>query len=335
MKRISIVLLIIILGLFLTLFGCSKAIASVNGEEISEKDMQRYLDFIIGQDTTGALEEDGEQLEAVQTSILDSLIVVKLLEQYAAENNIEVSAEDIDEEIQQIIASYSSQAEFEQELESRAISEDFLRAEIKDQILRVKIYEQVTEDIEITEQEAREFYEENKEAMFMEPERVKVSHILAQFGTQEGQVEPSESAVQDARDKIEEALRQLEDGKPFEEVAKDLSDDRLSAENGGDLGYISRGEMVEEFEQAAFSLKVGELSDIVETIYGLHLLKVVDRQEEHIKEFEEEKETAIAFLENEEKNQIWTDFIYGLIDEAKIEYHTDIKSTLVPEEGQQ
>jgi len=334
LKKTNLILIILILSISLTFFGCSQdtPVASVSGQPVTEQEMQKYVDFILSQDQTGMMAEDEQQLEMIRTNILDSLIVVRLLEQYSSETGIEVSRQEIEEEYQLIISTYASEAELEEELKNRGISKDFLRNELQDQILRGKIYDLVTEDIEISQSQAMEFYQDNKETMFLEPEMVKVSHILAQYSGGGTLEPPTDQERQEAREKIEQAQQELEDGKPFEEVAMESSDDLFSGENGGDIGYIRRGEMVQEFEDAAFDLEVGELSDIVETSFGYHILLVTDRQEEYIKEFEEVKETTMVFLENEERNQAWTDFIYGLIEDAEIEYHTGLRSTLFPEE---
>lgn len=337
MKKISFIVFIMVLFSVFVILGCSRdeAVASVNGEQINRREIQRNIDYIISQDITGTLAYDEEQLEEAKSKILDSLIVLKLLEQHALELGLEACPETVQESYQRVVSKYSSEAELEEELKSRDICSDYLKNELGKQIVRDKLYEMVAAGTEISDQQVAQFYEDNKHRMFTEPEKVKVSHILAQFEGGASTGIPSESDKDEARSRIEEALRLLEGGRPFEEVARDLSDDWISAENGGDIGYISRGEMVEEFEQAAFMLEVGQLSDIVETVFGFHIIKVTDRQEEYLQEFDEVKETTISFLEDEQKNITWSDFIYELIDHAKIEYHGDIRSTLFLEEGLQ
>ncbi|MCG9479250.1 MAG: peptidylprolyl isomerase [Actinomycetia bacterium] len=333
MKKISfIIALLLIFILVLTISGCSKAAAVVNGEKISDSDIDAYFNFFKSQDTEGALEQDQATIDNVQSNILDSLIVIKLLKQYAQEEGISVSQEELDTRYQEIIETYGSREEFEQALESMSVDEEFLRNELENQILRTKIFDMVTAGIEVSEEEAADFYEQNKQDLFLVPEKVEVSHILARFELEEGQTEITEQEKQSAMDKIEFVQQELEEGRSFEEVALEYSDDTASAENGGGLGYISRGEMAEEFENIAFALQVGEVSDIVETVYGYHILKVTDKQDEYIKEYDEVRETVITYMESENKNAAWSDFVYGLIDGAEIEYNTEIKSQLTPEE---
>ncbi|TET50083.1 MAG: hypothetical protein E3J58_04040, partial [Actinomycetota bacterium] len=97
---------------------------------------------------------------------------------------------------------------------------------------------------------------------------------------------------------------------------------------GGDLGFITRGQMVEEFEEAAFSLEVGEVSSIVETQFGYHILKVFDREEGRIQEYDEVKESLSTYLSELKKAEKWEEFIMGLIDNAEIEYLSGVEGTL-------
>ncbi|MDZ7838968.1 MAG: peptidylprolyl isomerase [Actinomycetota bacterium] len=302
MKKISfIIALLLIFFLTLTISGCSKAAATVNGEKINDSDIDAYFNFFKSQDTEGVLEQDQATIDNVQSNILDSLIVIKLLKQYAQKEGISVSQKELDTRYQEMIETYGSREEFEQALESMTVDEDFLRNEMENQILRTKIFDMVTTGIEVSEEEARDFYEQNKQDLFLVPEKIEVSHILARFELEEGQTEVTEEAKQSAMDKIEFVQQKLEEGRSFEEVAIEYSDDTASAENKGELGYISRGEMLEEFENAAFALQIGEVSDIVETVYGYHILKVTDKQDEYIKEYDEVRETVITYLENEKE----------------------------------
>ncbi|MDD3777298.1 MAG: peptidylprolyl isomerase [Actinomycetota bacterium] len=312
----------------IALTGCTQAAAVVNGEKIDSKEIDTYFNFFKTQDTQGLLDQDQQAVDDMQTNILDSLIVVKLLQQYAQQEGIAVSDEDAEKQLQEIIATYPSEQEFDQALETMTIDRGFLTRELKNQLLRAAIFDQVTAEVEVTAEEAQSFYEENKESLFLVPEKIEVSHILAKYEVEEGQTEITEEVRKAARDKIEFVQQELEEGQDFKQVAQEYSDDTASAENGGELGLVAKGEMIESFEQVAFSLGIGEISDIVETEYGYHLIYVTDKQEEYIKDLDEVKETVIAYIENEEKNQVWADFIYSLIDIAEIEYKTDIKSQL-------
>ncbi len=329
-NKFVIGLIICVIIFSIVLVGCSEAVAVVNGEKITQEQVDTYLDFVKSQDTENVLENDEEQLESIKANIIDSLIVITLLKHYASSKGIEVGQEKVEQKYQEIAQSYTSEEALEQELEGRGFEIEFFKNELRDQTLREEIYNEVTGDIEISEQEIKDFYEQNKEIYFKVPEKVKVSHILAQYN-ESGQ-EASEAEKKEALDKIEFIKSEIEEGKDFAEVAKEYSDDALSAENGGDLGYITKGQMVKEFEDMAFQLEAGEVSSPVETIYGYHILKVTDKQEEYIEEYEDVEETAKQYLVNEKKSEAWEDFVYGLLDEAEIEYNVEYESSLTRNE---
>ena len=168
--------------------------------------------------------------------------------------------------------------------------------------------------------------------MFKVPEKMKVSHILAIFPWMENDVEETEKGKNEAKDKIESIMEKIENGEDFEKLAFEYSDDIATGENGGDLGYISVGQMVKEFEEAAFALEVDEISIIIETVYGYHIIKAIDFQEEYIKDIEEVENTISEYLLNQLKTTKWEDFILSLIEAADIEYLTDNDGALNDED---
>ncbi|MEH7222677.1 peptidylprolyl isomerase [Bacillus sp. JJ1566] len=121
-----------------------------------------------------------------------------------------------------------------------------------------------------------------------EGEVVKASHILAKFPVNPGE-EVTEEQKAEAKKKIEEAKAKLDSGEKFEDVAKEYSDD-ATAQNGGDLGWFGKGRMVPEFEETAFALKEGETSDIIESQYGYHIIKVTGTVADFDKKDQEQKD---------------------------------------------
>ncbi|MBU4482877.1 MAG: peptidyl-prolyl cis-trans isomerase [Actinobacteria bacterium] len=180
----------------------------------------------------------------------------------------------------------------------------------------------------VTEEEVKQYYEDNKNTLFLVPARVKASHILAIFPWVEDNSEETEEGREEALEKIKVVEDKLKDGGDFEDLARQYSDDGTSGENGGDLGYISKGQMVEEFEEALFALDIEEVSGIVETEYGFHIIKATNREEEYIQKFDEVEEYINAYLLNLHKAEKWEDFIFSLIEEVNIEYFTDVEGTL-------
>ncbi|MBC7333715.1 MAG: peptidylprolyl isomerase, partial [Actinobacteria bacterium] len=178
----------------------------------------------------------------------------------------------------------------------------------------------------------------------------KLSHILIKFSAedektgsnQEGEGTQKESSKtstsntltrEEALEKMEYIESELKNGARFEDLAKKYSDDKISAANGGDIGYVSKSELIKELGDVAFSLNVGEVSDIVETPYGFYILKVTDRKKEYIKDFEEVKDSIEYYLESVEKSKKWEEFIYSLMDKADIKYYIEGATSSTTETG--
>jgi peptidyl-prolyl cis-trans isomerase C len=160
--------------------------------------------------------------------------------------------------------------------------------------------------------QVREFYDKNPDK-FKQGESVRASHIL--FRVDE---KASEAEKQKARAEAESVLKQAKNGANFAELAKKHSADG-SAAQGGDLNYFSRGQMVPAFEQAAFALQPGQISDIVTTQFGYHIIKVTERKPASVVAFDEVKERIREFLAQQQKQQRAEGFIDTLKKKAKIE----------------
>jgi parvulin-like peptidyl-prolyl isomerase len=177
-------------------------------------------------------------------------------------------------------------ADFEQQLSAAGITDAIVRSYIETQYYQGALYEKVKADNPVTEAEARAYYDENK-SQFVAPESIGLSHILI-----------SDAELTDENRTSIEAIRQRAvDGEDFAELAKQFSMDPGSAENGGDLGTVTRGAMVAPFEEAGFKLKNGEISDVVETEYGFHIIKAnTDLTPEGVMSFEDAREQINGIL---------------------------------------
>ena len=329
MKRSVICIVVLLIFVFVFLFaGCSKTVAKVDGIEIKQKEVDAYMNSIKSQDTSGEITSDEEELNALEADIIDSLIIIKLLEKYAEENNITVTDEEVNEQVKLLMDTYSSEKDFEKYLKEKGIDKRFLEGVLRSQLLSSKIYNKVTADVIVTEEEVKQYYEDNKNTLFLVPARVKASHILVMFPWKEDNSEETQEGREETLEKIKVVEDKLKDGGDFEDLARQYSDDGTSGENGGDLGYISKDQMVEEFDKALFSLDVGEVSEIVETEYGFHIIKATDREEEYIQKFDEVEEYINTYLLNLHKAEKWEDFIFSLIEEVNIKYFTDVEGTL-------
>ena len=151
--------------------------------------------------------------------------------------------------------------------------------------------------VPITPKEMEDYYQNNREK-FGQPKRIKVRHILIRFDPKDSE------AMAKARKKAESIREEAMKGKDFAQLAKQYSEDPGTKAQGGDLGYISRGQVVPEFEEAAFSLKVGGISNLVQTPYGSHILKVDEIQEAKIEPLEKVKNQIQSLLQTRKAREL-------------------------------
>ena len=292
-----------------------KMAVKVNGTTITEAEVaeeEGRLTMAMG----GRM--DPQQLESMKPMIREqatnNLINKALLAEAVKKEGIEVTSEEVDSRMADLEMAAGGAEAFENRLSMMGVTRDELRDEIE---LGVKI-EKLMDDkagdsTEPTEVEIKTFYDENP-AQFEKPEQVRASHIL--FMVEEG---ATDEAKAEKRKEAEEVLAQLKSGGDFSALATAHSD-CPSASKGGDLGYFSRGQMVPPFEEAAFAMKPGEISDVVETRFGYHIIKVVDKTTAEKVPYEEAKNNIKQYLGGQGKQQAMSDVIEDLRANAKIEY---------------
>jgi peptidyl-prolyl cis-trans isomerase D len=180
--------------------------------------------------------------------------------------------------------------------------------EKRDARILVVDQDEVASKIEMPDEELRKLYQAETDR-FRTPERVMVRHILLKT------TDKSDEQKQEARTKIDDLLAQLKGGADFAELAEANSEDTGSAVEGGDLGWIARGQTVANFEKAAFSLEPNSLSEVIETEYGFHIVEVKEKETARLQPFEDVKDQ----LAEEKKRQFVYDRIQQLADEARAE----------------
>jgi parvulin-like peptidyl-prolyl isomerase len=245
----------------------SAVAAVVNGEAIlwSQVDAEvARAAAQFGMDPKSA--EFAKQRAEISKAVVDQLIGTRLILQEARRRNITASEQEVNEQLEAIRKRFPSEAEFATALERNGFTLASLRDIIRTTLVQRRVAEAVAPG-QVSDEEVRKHFDANR-AQYDQPAQIKVGHILFRIA------EKDQEAVAQAKARIVQA--KLADGAAFEDLAKQYSDDRASAERGGDLGFVTRGTLVKEFEEAAWSLRPGQISGLVKTQYGLHLIRVYE-----------------------------------------------------------
>jgi peptidyl-prolyl cis-trans isomerase D len=158
-------------------------------------------------------------------------------------------------------------------------------------------------DVQVTPDDLRAYYDQHRE-QYRTPEQVKVSHILIKTPLPGPDGKGDDKGVAEAQRRAEDLLKQLKSGAKLEDLAKKYSEDPGSAKQAGSLGWIGKGQTVPEFEKTAFSLPKGQISDLVKSSYGFHIIRVDDKQEAHLKTIDEVKSEIEPLLKHQKAQQI-------------------------------
>jgi peptidyl-prolyl cis-trans isomerase D len=170
--------------------------------------------------------------------------------------------------------------------------------------------------VQVTQDDIRKYYDDHRDS-YRTPEQVKVSHILIKTPTPGTDGKVDEKGVAEAKNRAEDLLKQIKAGAKLEDLAKKYSEDPGSGKQGGSLGWIGKGQTVPEFEKAAFSLPKGQISDLVKSSYGFHIIRVDDKQDAHTKTIDEVKGDIEPILKHQKAQQAADKQAKALVDQAK------------------
>ena len=306
MKFIKTVSLLLILVMSFTLVACGNdkkdvetPIAKVGNLEITQDELDQYTYlycFIQGVDLSSVTEEN---LEYIKTMMLEDLISLNIMKIYY-EGNESILPEDYQESADKFIETVESQEAAKTYMKKYKVTNQALKDFFISQYYSVAFFDELEAGLPgITDEEIKAYFDKNQDQFKID--EVTAKHIL---------VEEEELA--------KEILAKLKGGADFAEMAAQYGTDS-TAQNGGDLGTFGRNKMDPEFEKAAFALKPGELSDVVKTQFGYHIIYLVDKKQ-GTETFENVKDTIRANLENEALSQAYTAKIKDLREEAGVEY---------------
>jgi len=315
-KKPGAVVILLLIGI-ITLIGCNKdiksqgesteAVAVVNGESISYEDFNRNFRIIERMYNTYYTEDiwskeigDKTFLQLMKEQIVEKLVTEQLVVQRAKELGISIDNDNVEKMYDDFKAQLKENEELNKFYEENGIDEDFIKRQIEIELYIEGFKNKIIEEAGLLDSSKLE------EILKDYVVQVKASHIL----------------IKD-KAKAQEVLERAKKGEDFAELAKEFSEDLGSKNNGGDLGYFGRDTMGQAIEQAAFSLDEGQISDLVESGYGYHIIKVFDKKtfEEYVaeladeKKVEEEKQAMIEIIKQEK----YMDEVESLKEGAEIE----------------
>jgi peptidyl-prolyl cis-trans isomerase C len=288
--------------------------ASVNGVAISNEDVNRQM-FALEQHvlSTQGTAIRPEMIPELRNKILDELIDKELLYQESLRKGIEIEEKAVDEKMDALKGRFPNEETFKDEMNQMNLSEVTLRSQIKkDLTVQQLVEKEILVKVLVSDEDSKSFYGSHPEH-FQQKEKVRASHILIKSEADTDPVSKDER-----RKKLEAVKKRIENGEDFASLAKEFSQ-CPSAEKGGDLGYFERGKMVKPFEDAAFSMKPGEVSDIVVTPFGFHLIKVTDRSEARTISYDESKERIKQHLQRVKFLEAKNVYVGDLKEKSKVE----------------
>jgi len=265
-------------------------VALVNGKPISRAALDRKVNEALMKLEAGGQAVAGPDRENLKKNVLEGLINNELIYQESMRAGYKAADTMIETQYSTIKGQFGTEQQFLNMLEQRGYTENSLREELG-RIIAIDNYigGEVAPHVSVPEEEVLRYYEENIK-VFWEPETVRASHVLA------GVDDPSDEGQKKAAlRKIKEVKKKLEKGEEFGALAREYSDCPSSTQ-GGDLGSFKREQMPEPFSNAVFSLEEGEISGIVETKFGYHIIKLIERKPERTVPFEEVKSDIEQWL---------------------------------------
>jgi len=298
MRRSTLLAFLLLLCGLATAQEIDKIVAIVDKEVILESELNAQIQFLamnnkIDPKTPGLKQE-----------VLNNMINEKLLVAKAIEDSVTVTDEEVQQQldvaIQQRVQQVGSEARLEEMygMPLSKIKREY-RDEMRKNLLAQKLQQQRVGNSTVSRFEVEEFYNTYKDSLPPVPEQLEMSRIFIT-------PKPSLKAKEEARARMQQLLDTVRAGADFGEVAKRFSEDKGSAQTGGDLGFVRRGQFVTEFETAVFSLGIGQVSNIIETAFGFHIIQLLERRGDavharhillHIPRTESSDSTAITLLD--------------------------------------
>lgn len=292
----------------------SDMIIKINGEQIPEEAVQYEFDRLVKfYSEYISPDEIKKQMDTLRARAKEQAIGAKLLINETARLDIKVPSDDINTRLEAMIKNAGGKERFEQLLRQRGITEDTVRRSIEQGRKVDLLVERITQAVaEPTEQELVEHYKLHSKE-YSKPERVQARHIMVRFDSKQ------QADKQTALSRISEIRQRIIDGADFADQAAAHSDCPSGKKSAGNLGWISRGMTVQEFDKVVFSMKVGELSEVIETPLGFHIINKTAQESSGDSDFDEVREKIREFLRHSNRGEALTAYVNELKQKAVIE----------------
>lgn len=295
------------LSLVLPLVGCGQedVAAIVNGEEIALAELDKQVNRLMEQSPEMFEGADGQtRINEFKRQLLQSMIDNLLVRQAAAERGITVPESEIDAQFEELKHGFPTVEDFNTALAEANMTVEDLRQQLRDQLVTQRLMEQLVGDAEVTEAEIAEYYEQNK-AEFEEQAAVRASHILFN---------------KDDKATAERILAEVNEGGDFAALAREHSKDPGSAAQGGDLGWSDPAQpYVAEFQSALDQLDVGQVSGLVETEFGWHVIRVEEKRDTRVQTLDEVSDQIEQDILQERNIAAYQEFLAEIRGQAEIE----------------
>jgi peptidyl-prolyl cis-trans isomerase C len=303
-----------------------KVVVTINGVAIREKEVfvecEKRADAQAAQMTAMGWKSDEASRkmmrEQSRDSVLDMLVEKAIITEQLKSNKIEITDADIDARFLEILKDAGKtpeQAAEDLKQQNRTVNE--FKEQLRWHVGIEKLCTAISKEKDVTEADAKQFYDTNPQ-YFQQPEQIRASHILIKT---EGMDEAKKA---EAKKKIEDILKKARDGEDFAVLAKTYTEDPGSKDTGGEYTF-PKGKMVPEFENAAFALEVGKISDVVETQFGYHIIKLSEKMPAKTWGFDEVKAKILQELKRQKTSKFWQQYSGDVKKAAKIEWSPEEK----------
>ncbi|MRR55916.1 MAG: peptidylprolyl isomerase [Deltaproteobacteria bacterium] len=311
---VLLVALLLVLPLVASAELVSAIAALVNDEPITTYDLAKEEEAMkSGMGDTSALTTAAARAQLRQTA-LDALVNKKLIEQKVKELDIRVSDEEVRQAIEDVKKTNSiSEENLVAALAARGITFDEYKVQLKDQLERLRLISlEVRSKIQVSEKEIQDYFSAHA-GNYQVDEAFHARQIF--LAVPAAATEDQQKRI---LEKAEKVLREAKSGADFSELAKKYSDDP-SGKEGGDLGFLNKGELLPEFEKVLISMRVGEVSGLVRTSAGIHIIKLVDYREGKTQSLDSAKREVEDLLYKQKSEERFSQWLDGLRKNAAIE----------------